>query len=207
MDDAVCSDGSNGVKAFFDKGIHECYRCIPTVTQKIGINMRKRKRLCNILYHLYLGFRFLVQDHGVIQDDPVTGKHHGHRLMPMVLPAPLVGLVEIRIFDRMQSPGRRLCPGRNRIIHNAEHGLYGTQRLPVNDLDYRFFQGISQLSVLPRSFIQEMGDYGPVIGTVCFKALGFCGVQSLLDFPPAALSAISGTIRPSDCRVYFALLR
>ncbi len=45
-----------------------------------------------------------MHDDGIIEDDAVAGEHDSYGLVPIVLLPLEVGLVEIRIFNRVQSP-------------------------------------------------------------------------------------------------------
>ena len=59
---------------------------------------------CNLLHDLYFRHGLVVHDKGIVKDDSVAGEHDSHSLMPVVLFSIEVGLVEIGIFNRMQSP-------------------------------------------------------------------------------------------------------
>ena len=96
-----CTDG---VEALFDESIHDVTACIPAIAKKIRDYWRYGQFLCNFLHDLYFRHGLVVHDKGIVKDDSVAGEHDNHSLTPVVLFSLEVGLVEIGIFNRMQSP-------------------------------------------------------------------------------------------------------
>lgn len=83
-----------------------------------------------------------------------------------------MGLVEIRVLNRMQSPWRRLCLRGYGIIHNTEYRFSCGKGFPVNKISNSVFQVILQLGAAPFPFVKEMGDGGTVAGAVILKIYG-----------------------------------
>ena len=88
---------------FADKGFYYFRGSIPAVTQEIGNDRRFRKSGCNILDNLYLEYGFVIHDNCAVQGNPITGKHNCYCLMSVILFLFQMGLVEISIFNGMQS--------------------------------------------------------------------------------------------------------
>ena len=115
------------MKSFCYKGIDYFFRNIPTVTKKIWPHWRNGQFFYDVLYNINFGNGFVVQNKRIVQDDAVTGKRDSNGLMPIILFSFKMGLMEIRIFNWMQSLWRRLCFWRYGIIHNAENSFSSTQ--------------------------------------------------------------------------------
>ena len=95
-----CADS---IEAFFDKSVHDPAACIPAVAKKIRDHWRYRKFVGNLLHNLHFRPGLIVHDDGIVKNNAVTGEHDCHSLMSIVLLPLKMGLVEIHIFNRMQS--------------------------------------------------------------------------------------------------------
>ena len=84
-----------------------------------------------------------------------------------------MGLMEIRIFNRVQSPWRRLCFGWDGVVHNAEHRLSGLPGFLLNELNNGTFKYAFQTGIVPFSITEEMGNRGTVAGAVISKSMVF----------------------------------
>ena len=102
--DTVCIQCANSVESLFYKGIYNVTTGISAVTKEIGNNWRSRQFICNVLYNLYFWFRFIIHDNGIIEDNPIEGKHSSNGLVPIILLSFEMGLVEVCIFNRVQNP-------------------------------------------------------------------------------------------------------
>lgn len=96
--------GANGVEALFNKSVHDVAASIPAVAKEIRDYWRCGQLISNLLHDLHLRHGLVIHDDGIIKDDTVAGEHDCHGLMSIVLLPLEMGLVEIRIFYRMQSP-------------------------------------------------------------------------------------------------------
>ena len=67
----VCFERANRIDAFGKKGIHYFSAAVPTIAQEKRGNRGFREFRCNITRDLNFGPRFVIQDHRIVQDDPV----------------------------------------------------------------------------------------------------------------------------------------